>query len=1059
MNARRVMLLAYTCSGFAGLVYQVTWTRLLVLHVGSTTAAITTVVAAFMGGLAAGAAVAAAVAPRFTPTHAARVYALLETAAAIAAFLLPFALAAAQPLLAFAYRADGTGLGFTITRTVICLGAVAVPSLLLGATFPIAMRAVSGGGAPPTYAGWLYAMNTAGAAAGSLAAGFLLLPRLGLYRTILIGAAASIVAAGCALVASRLVGASVPDTQATAPSAAAAASRRKPTSAAPVLTASDMWGAVLIVAITGFAGLLYEVAWTRAVASLLGPTTYAFSGVVFVLIAGLAVGGMFGSSRWARALPAHAALGVTLGATALVAWWGDVGLGTRAPRELARVFAGTSDSGWPLLAQMATTLVPLLPVAIGLGVSFPIALRLAGADRDADRRIGFLYAINTAAGVAGAFLSATLLVTFGLEGSLRIVPAALLAAASIGLALATRFRDLVPTVAAAGMLGLAVYSTVIPLSWDRPLLASGIYKYARTIPAGVDLESVLKAATLVDYRDGEHATVAVTRFAGTTSLVVDGKVDGSSSGDMLTQELVAHLPLLLHERPKNVLVIGLGTGVTLASAASHPAEHIDVVEISPEIVNASAYFREQNRNVLADPRVHLIVGDGRSQLRLGRSMYDVIISEPSNPWVAGMAALFTRETFQSIKDRLAPGGTACQWVHTYDISEPDLRSIVATFVSVFPQSALWMVGDGDLLMTGSLDPIEPRLANIPSAWDRPGVAADLGRVGVAGPFGVLSLWAGDGDALRALGGGAPLQTDDRMALEFSGPAAVYTTAGSNQVPLVRRLRESAAAPPIVEQARANATAADWRHRGAMLQRIHVYDDAYADYVKAFLIDPGDPQTVSGLAALSIQARTTEDAIARLQTRIKAAPGSVPARIALSKLLATVGRRDEAVAAVRTSGDDDLADAPLLEQTAALYADAGDLANLERTIERLQAVRPNAPKTRYYSASARFLQGAFTDALTQVKFAIDGDPKDADSLNLAGDALASLGRFEEAQQMFEAALASAPEDATIYANLGLVAMGRKDPQLAERRFVAALTLNPQLTTAKDGLARAKSALAR
>ena len=1057
MNARRLMLLAYTCSGVAGLVYQVTWTRLLVLHVGSTTGAITTVIAAFMGGLALGAGAAAAIAPRIGPKRAFRVYAALEAGAAAAAFLLPFALSAAQPLLAWAYRADGTGLGFTITRTAICLAAVAVPCLLLGATFPVAMRSVSGSGAPPTYAGWLYAVNTAGAAAGALAAGFLLLPRLGLRRTTLAGAGASLLAAACALLAGRFL--KEPGMEQPLPAAnRSRAPSRKETPVAAAMTASDMWGAALMVGITGFAGLLYEVAWTRAVASLLGPTTYAFAGVVFVLIAGLALGGAIGSSRWMRRLPAHATLGVALALAALIAWWGDVGLGTRVPETLARTFAGTSDAGWPLLLQMASTLLPLLPVALGLGVSFPIALRLAGADESASRRIGFLYAINTAAGVAGALLSATLLVSLGLESALRIVPAALLAAAALAMALATRFRDLVPTLAAAGMLGIAVYSMVIPLSWDRALLASGIYKYARTIPPGVDLDSVLKAATLVDYRDGEHATIAVTKFAGTTSLVVDGKVDGSSSGDMLTQELVAHLPLLLHPHPNNVLVIGLGTGVTLASAATHPAQHIDVVEISPEIVRASAYFREQNRDVLKDPRVHLIVGDGRSQLRLSSGLYDVIISEPSNPWVAGMAALFTRETFESIRDRLAPGGTACQWVHTYDISEADLRSIVATFASVFPHSALWMVGDGDLLMTASKEPIEPLLANVASSWNRPGVAADLARVGVMGPFGVLSLWAGGIETLAALGN-APLQTDDRMALEFSGPAAVYSTTGSNQVRLVRHLRDSAERPAVIQDALANASPSDWRNRGAMLQRIHVYDDAYADYVRAFTMNPGDADTVSGLAALSIQARTTEDAIGRLHTRLKTAPNSVPARIALSKLLATVGRRDEAIAVVQTSTSDEAMDVPLVEQLAALYADAGDLINLERTVERLQAVRPNAPKTRYYSASARFMQGAFTDSLAQVKFALTADPKDADALNLAGDALASLGRFDEAQQMFESALTSAPEDATIYTNLGLVAMGRKDPRAAEKRFAAALTLNPSLTTARDGLSRAKSALAR
>jgi spermidine synthase len=1065
MSARRLVLLAYTCSGFAGLVYQVTWTRLLVLHVGSTTAAITTVVAAFMGGLAIGAAVAGTIAPGMQPRRALSTYAALEIGAAAAALLLPAALAAFRPVLAWAYGDDGTALLFSVTRTTACLAAVTVPAVLLGATFPMAIRGLARSSGEQI-GGTLYALNTAGAACGSLAAGFTLLPSLGLRLTTLVGAAGSVLAALIALAAGKLLpadGADAPLAAAESPSPPPRPARRSQRGrnrgveeaaieAAMSVDGLDMSGAVLIVAVTGFAGLLYEVAWTRASASLLGPTTYAFAAVVSTLIAGMALGSAIGVSRWMRRRRPQLALAVTLGVTGVVVWWGNVAIGTRVPESLARAFATAGGTlAWPLLVQMASAIAPLAPAAIGLGISFPLALRLSGPV-SAPKRIGWLYAINTAAGVAGTFLAAPLLVRVGLEGALRIVPTLLLAAAAVSLLLAFRFRALIPTLASAALLALAVSVATAAPAWDRELLASGIYKYARTIPQDVDLESVLKAATLLDYRDGEHASVAVTEFAGTRSLVVDGKVDGSTGGDMLTQELVAHLPLLMHERPRDVLVIGLGTGVTLASAVTHPAERIDVVEISPEIVAASSYFREQNRNALSDPRVHLIVGDGRSQLRLGHRLYDVIISEPSNPWVAGMAALFTRETFASIKARLAPGGTACQWVHTYDISEADLRSIVATFVSVFPDSTLWMVGDGDLLLAASNGPIEPKLANIPAAWQRPGVAADLQRVGVADPFGVLSMWAGNAAALAQLAGGAPIQTDDRMALEFSGPTAVYRTEGANQVKLVRAIRDAAAVPDVVARARESAGAAAWRARAAMLQNIHVFDEAYRTYVRAFELDPGDEATVTGLAAVSLQAGTAADAIERLDKRRKTAPGSTAVRVALSKLLASTGRRDAAVDAVTPADSTDPSAWPLLTQLAALYADAGDLANLERTVQALQALRPNDARTRYFAASARFMQGAHADALTQLRMSLAAAPGDVDALTLQGDALASLGRFDEAQRAFDAALQRAPADPTIFVNLGQLALARGDLDQARKLFVTALTLSPSFRPAHDGLAR-------
>ena len=183
-----------------------------------------------------------------------------------------------------------------------------------------------------------------------------------------------------------------------------------------------------------------------------------------------------------------------------------------------------------------------------------------------------------------------------------------------------------------------------------------VYKYARGIASPLNIEAVLKAGTLLYYRDGQVATVSVSSFAGKTSLAVDGKVDGSTGADMLTQELAAHLPMLMHPNPRDALVIGVGTAVTVSSAALHPIERLEVVEISPEVIEASNHFKAQNRSVLSDPRTRVIVGDGRSHLALGTKPYDVIISEPSNPWMAGVAALFTRESFADILSlRQGPG--------------------------------------------------------------------------------------------------------------------------------------------------------------------------------------------------------------------------------------------------------------------------------------------------------------------------------------------------------------------------------------------------------------------
>ena len=246
---------------------------------------------------------------------------------------------------------------------------------------------------------------------------------------------------------------------------------------------------------------------------------------------------------------------------------------------------------------------------------------------------------------------------------------------------------------------------------------------------------MLRAGTLQFYAEGAAATIAVKRLTGTTTLTVDGKTDASNRGDMLTQKLAAHLPLLLHDAPRQVAVIGLGSGVTVGAALTHPMTQVDVVELAPEVVQASWHFAAENRRALDDPRTRLVVGDGRSHLLLARRAYDVIVSEPSNPWIAGVATLFTREFFAAAGDRLAPGGVFCQWANAYNIGAGDLRAIVATFLDVFPGGAAWLVGEHDVLLVGGrggggtdLD-MTARLDAIAAHWARPGVAEDLAAVG------------------------------------------------------------------------------------------------------------------------------------------------------------------------------------------------------------------------------------------------------------------------------------------------------------------------------------------
>jgi len=595
--------------------------------------------------------------------------------------------------------------------------------------------------------------------------------------------------------------------------------------------------------------------------------------------------------------------------------------------------------------------------------------------------------------------------------------------------------------------------------WDRELLASGSYKYAAAIPPGLDVETALKAGTLVYYKDGATGTVSVKRLTGALSLAIDGKVDASSSGDMLTQKLLAHLPLLVHEDPHDVCIIGLGSGGTLASALTHPIRRADVLEISPEVADASRLFARETpgqTSPLDDPRTRLIVADGRTHLQLSRQRYDVIVSEPSNPWMAGVAALFTREFFEAAKARLNERGILCQWVNTYDISTRDLQSIVATFSAVFPHGTMWLIGDGDLLLLGASEPIEPRLAGMAQAWRRPGVADDLRAIAVADPFGVLSMFVGGDDAVTKFGAGAVVQVDDRMALEFSAPLALRTLERRENVVRLRELARSSRRPEVVAAAWAAADRDALTRRAVMLQQAGAFNAAYDAAADLIQQAPEASQALAALVECAVASNRQDEAVVLLKKTINTHPRLAAPRIALSRLQAATGDAPAAVQVALEAAAIQPVDPAALEQLASVFADTGDADRLAPVVEAL-ARYPERAGSRYYAAALHFLRGDLPAAETAAGQAIAIDAKLARAQNLLGAVRATRGDTGAARGAFEAALLLDPHDATAYRNLGLLELNTGNPTAASRLFAESLSLDPGSAPARAGLQRAREML--
>lgn len=1057
-----LLYLAFACSGAAALVYEITWTRLLTLFMGHTVAAASMVLAAFMGGLAVGAALAGRVSARLDRAAALRAYAFVELAIAGFAAALPFELDLLEPILASAYADGDGGAGFALTRIACALLVVTVPAIAMGATLPLVIRWQAGSAARAGRdAGLVYAANTIGAAAGAVLTGFVLLPALGMRNTTAVGIALNVVSAGLAwrlAHTSRVEGRGarseqvVPVPRGPKPRR----SRLEPKQPSPLAPRPSPLTAVLALAVSGCVSLILQVAWTRILALVLGPTTFAFSAMVATFITGIALGALLGG--WAsrtRATPwllAACLLASGLAAAGAASWAPTV------PLIVAEAVAAP-DASFATVVRLQSALIAalMLPMTLAFGAAFPLAVAVAAHDEEAvSRDVAHVYTANTAGAIVGALAGGFVLVPwFGLQNTVRIAAALACAGfAAVGLMQAGRRAALVFAVMAMTAVGLVTLILMPP--WSREILSSGAYKYAPYME-GPHREALLRAGRLLYYQEGAAATVSVRETTGSRSLAIDGKVDASNGGDMLTQRLLAHLPLLLHPAPRDVGIIGLGSGVTLGSALRHPIQRADILEISPEVVAASRFFERENHAALADRRTRLIVGDGRSHLALTRRQYDVIISEPSNPWMAGVASLFTREFFEAAKARLAAGGVMCQWAHAYDISDDDLRSIVATFGAVFPHASLWLAGEADVLLIGSLEPIERKLTSVREAWSRAGVAPDLADVGVRTVDTLLTLLAAEGETLKDYAKHAVVQNDDRMRLEFSGPRSIYGKSTHDNAATLRQLAAGAPMPAIVRAAwKASTTPAD---RGAMHLRVGAFRAAFDDFERALRQNASDAEAADGLLRAAAGARRLEDAERILADLLSRNRANVPAATALSRLIAARGDFPAAAETLRPLFAQPNPDLRAIDQLASIFADAGDAESLGAVVRDLERVAPDSEQALYYAATRHFMANQLPEAIATAERLRARNGRHARCLNLLGAAYATLGRSDAARQAFAASIDADPRDPGAYVNLGTFELQAGRAIEAEKYFAEALTLDPTSAPAQHGLTQAEAALRR
>ena len=418
-----------------------------------------------------------------------------------------------------------------------------------------------------------------------------------------------------------------------------------------------------------------------------------------------------------------------------------------------------------------------------------------------------------------------------------------------------------------------------------------------------------------------------------------------------------------------------------------------------------------------------------------------------------MAALFTREFFEAARDHLASGGVFCQWANVYNIDEADLRAIVATFQSVFPDGTVWLVGGDDVLMLAGDGPLDDWLARLERHWQRPGVAADLAEVGIRDPFSVWSLFVGGPAELTRYGEGGGLLTDDTMRLEFSTPRELHNRRAGGNVATLLSLATDAAAPEAIRNARRSAGAVEWRNRGTMMAKADVFRRAHDDFRAALERDISDQEALDGYVRTAVVTGRAAEALAALKELVEGKPTHARVLVAVSKLQAASGAKEDALATARQAIDTARTDPSGPEQLASLLADSGDTVRLDQAVELLQQIAPDHAATLYYAAVARFLHGDVPQAMVLVERAIGLHPRYAPSYDLAGAVYTKLGQVFRARWAFNQSLSFDAHDSTAYENLGLLALEEGDRATARNYFAEALWLVPNSRVAREGIRRA------
>jgi len=979
--------LMFFLSGGTGLAYQVIWFKRFAHVWGSSSLAFASVGGSFLFGLGVGAYLLGRYADRIA--RPLRWYGFCELAIGIAALIIPLEIQfLVEQSAEFYWRLPGDPLLRYLLQFGVTLLVVGPPCVLMGGTLPLLIRELTArDGRLDQATGWLYAINTFGAAAGCFMTGFWLLPANGLGVTnqmaaalnISIGVVAVFLTQTAAAPRRKSNAAKTDPVNAPAPEAVV----RDP-SAEPTPWNYSLFGLYVAVTLSGLGALILEMTWSRQLSLLLGGSSYTYSATLFVVLVGIAAGSLafhLGLRRYALnpwlpiavigALAVSCLLAKLLLPQLALALMADI----RDMKNSSSVkIARQTLAGNAWVCVWASACLELIP-SIAMGILFPLFVDLTRASAArVGRAVGDVYAWNTFGSILGASLTAVLL--FPLVGTFGSI------ALATGLYVVALFMVLPRNGASQFLISagcLAVGAGIVAgilLPQDPLKTNMGLYMYGNP-------SSSLKGVELVYFAEGASSNVLVASSqSGNVNLRVNGKVDASDGLDMVTQAGLAYIPRLFKPDAQEVLVIGFGSGTTSGVSLLFPGTHVTCCEIEPAVYRAAKHFahvnhrpHEQTREALLahnetlpeaerlsdaqieeKSRFKIVFGDGRTTLQGSDQKYDLIISEPSNPWLAGVSNLFTREFFQAARTHLQEGGVLAQWVQTYNLTLNEYWLIVRTLRSEFPHCIVCAGGPGDTLLLASEKPlgVNPdgiaRLQKLVEA--SPEIGADLQKF-----FNVKELrqvllqnFTADERSLDILAGvksDRPLNTDMNLLLEFLAPLHLFTTVktqdSASNVMLkldVGTLNQMATALGVPPQSAGYQQMLGLRDLGA--QR---YASAVPLFEKALAIDPKDTVTQELLLHSLREAKDSKLAVATLSKLLKVNPDNELLLVPLAEWHADNKEPEEQKRLLTEFAAREPKKIAVRDALARMYVARNEHAAAFEVLKEIDALRPDRPITQ------------------------------------------------------------------------------------------------------------------